>query len=1215
VCKRPKENASCLALEQIREKRDDDTESEHTGERFDELSREKRPPCFHERGSFMAPFDMTEEIKHPYSEISELHENLNPYSLRHPPYSATAIPFRWMLQETGTEIAQDLELDVRQEREPDKDWMSTWFQEAHNQRELLETFHSAVEPGQSLCFFYAKQTPLTDDPRRVLIGAGRIRDTGSVEEYEVDDPEGFRACVWHVAVEHSIRPHFEDGFLLPYQQIIEKTQGTDERNLEEYAAFAPDDRRQEFSYAAEHVTQDGAIGALLSCKSTIEKSRNLVEGSWSKALDWIDDRLNELWTLRGPYPGLGAAINAFGINQGTFLAREVSERLDREDEDPWEQLDELFEEPGTLPKSLREQIGPMVQRKWQFVKENKETQRELLKLLSRFEITSEQATRFYEESERDKAGIECTDQEILDNPYLLYEEDRFAEEPISLQTVDRGIFREGEDQRSFEDLETFESIDHRRVRALLIHELEKQADQGNTLVGQKDLIQSIRDFPVTPDCPLDSALLEMLEADLSPAVQKCFIKQKDGERLRAFQLGRFEEIDELIRSEVQKRHGGNRHTVDADWEEAIDDKYGDISETAGFDQETEKRARTEKAAALRELSASRLSVLLGPAGTGKTDVISLLCQHEAIKEEGVLLLAPTGKARVRMLEATEREFEAKTLAQFLLQHDRYDPETGRYHLSQRDQVAPARTIVIDEASMLTEEQMAALFDAVHRVKRFIFVGDPNQLPPIGPGRPLLDIATHIRPDDIEDRFPRVSPGYAELTVMRRQGGESRRDVQLARLFSRQSLGAGEDEVLSLMQGTDDLDHLRLAEWEEADDLRSTLLDVLVDELGLEDTDDEVGFGESLGGTASNGNVYFNRGETANSAESWQVLTPLRGSAYGTRDLNRLIQKTFRSGTYSFAQEQKQIPKPVGTDEIVYGDKVINVQNRQTDRNRVWPDDNALRYVANGEIGVMVDHFKTKGSNYSGRPSEVEIEFSSQPGEKYTFYPSDFQGGGDEPLRLAYTITVHKSQGSGFDRTVLVLPNPCRLLSRELLYTALTRQRERVVILHQGDRMDLQKYTSDYYSDAARRLTNLFEEPEQVEVKDRFLESNLIHVSRDGEPKRSKSEVIIANELLSADIDFEYEAPLAGEDGGVRYPDFTIEDYAAGETYYWEHCGMLDVPEYRRRWESKKDWYRDQEILPQEEGGGERGTLLVTKDDEEGGIDSEEISDLIGQTLT
>ena len=53
------------------------------------------------------------------------------------------------------------------------------------------------------------------------------------------------------------------------------------------------------------------------------------------------------------------------------------------------------------------------------------------------------------------------------------------------------------------------------------------------------------------------------------------------------------------------------------------------------------------------------------------------------------------------------------------------------------------------------------------------------------------------------------------------------------------------------------------------------------------------------------------------------------------------------------------------------------------------------------------------------------------------------------LELAYALTVHKSQGSQFGTVILVLPNPCHLLSRELLYTALTRQKDRIVILHQG----------------------------------------------------------------------------------------------------------------------------------------------------------------------
>jgi hypothetical protein len=128
----------------------------------------------------------------------------------------------------------------------------------------------------------------------------------------------------------------------------------------------------------------------------------------------------------------------------------------------------------------------------------------------------------------------------------------------------------------------------------------------------------------------------------------------------------------------------------------------------------------------------------------------------------------------------------------------------------------------------------------------------------------------------------------------------------------------------------------------------------------------------------------------------------------------------------------------------------------------------------------------------------------------------------------------------------------------------------------------------------------------VPVRDRFLEDRLIHRSGKGEPMRSKSEVIIADALVAAGVDYEYETKLIGLDGETRWPDFIISDSESGATYYWEHCGMLMDPDYAKRWERKRSWYRSQKILPLEEGGGERGTLVVTRDDERGGIDSHAI---------
>lgn len=211
--------------------------------------------------------------------------------------------------------------------------------------------------------------------------------------------------------------------------------------------------------------------------------------------------------------------------------------------------------------------------------------------------------------------------------------------------------------------------------------------------------------------------------------------------------------------------------------------------------------------------------------------------------------------------------------------------------------------------------------------------------------------------------------------------------------------------------------------------------------------------------------------------------------------------------------------------------------------------------------------------------------------------------------------------------MLVLPNPCRLLSRELLYTALTRQRKNVVILHQGERYELKKYASDALSDTAGRLTNLFNSPRPVEVffstsigrskaekiESRFLEDRLIHRTSQGVAVRSKSEVIIADRLASHNIEPLYEKPLK-LGGATRYPDFTIEDDESGITYYWEHCGLLHDPAYRQRWEAKQRWYRANDILPHKEGGGNKGTLIITCDQPNGGISSQEIDRVIQEVI-
>ena len=517
--------------------------------------------------------------------------------------------------------------------------------------------------------------------------------------------------------------------------------------------------------------------------------------------------------------------------------------------------------------------------------------------------------------------------------------------------------------------------------------------------------------------------------------------------------------------------------------------------------------------------------------------------------------------------------------------------------------------------MLTEEMLAALIQALKGAHRLILIGDPRQLPPISAGRPFVDIIKRLAPENVTKEFPRVGSGYAELTVSRRQAGKDREDLRLAEWFSGSPIAAGEDDVFDKVMSTNE--YIQFVQWDTAEEMRSRLIEVLISKLELTGGDDIAGFDATLGGVAWNGWRFFNL-SAAERAESWQILSPVRSAAHGVPDLNRLIHKQFRQPMVDAARQEgwrRKIPKPMGSEEIVYGDKVINLVNTDprlssNKHRKVYPEKDDP-YIANGEIGMAVGFFRKK--RLPDLRYKLEVEFSSQPGFKYDFTVRDFAEESNAILELAYALTVHKSQGSQFGTVILVLPNPCRLLSRELLYTALTRQMKRIVILHQGPPTELRKYSSDDRSETARRLTNLFVAPSPVEIDGLFFENNLIHRTASGEMVRSKSEVIIADHLANANVEYFYEQPLTIE-GVTKYPDFTIEDMESGLTFYWEHCGMLHVPSYRRRWEGKLEWYRTHGIVRPEEGSGENGTLIVTHDEANGSIDSEKIADIISGML-
>ena len=563
---------------------------------------------------------------------------------------------------------------------------------------------------------------------------------------------------------------------------------------------------------------------------------------------------------------------------------------------------------------------------------------------------------------------------------------------------------------------------------------------------------------------------------------------------------------------------------------------------------------------------------------------------------------------------------AQTLAQLLIKDRRYDPDTNRYQRSDRDRRHSARTVIVDECSMLTEEALDALLDGIEGFDRLILVGDPRQLPPIGAGRPFVDIVQYLRSQCGPLAFPRVGPSYAELTIPRRHSDTApdgeRADLLLAEWFAGGEPSPGADEIWDRLGRERSLPSVAVRQWSTPAELDALLCGALADALPeMSAADDSRGFQLSYGGTQVGDYMYFNLGAAAR-AETWQILSPVRVSAGGVTEINRMLQRSYRDNVLTLARNEsryaRKIPKPAGPEEIVYGDKVINIRNKT--RRYYYPDkDGVLEYVANGEIGVVTGPFKGRGKNVP--LDRLEVEFTTQRGTGYKFWMSEL-GGDDQAsvLELAYAVTVHKSQGSEFGQTFVILPSPCRVMSRELLYTALTRQRDHVTLLTQGQLADLRQYTSAAHSETASRITNLFAAPSPVEVEGRYLEAGLIHHTRKGHAVRSKSELIIADLLYSKKIDYQYEQPLDMPDGTRRLPDFTITDDTTGTSYYWEHLGMLQRPSYRRQWQRKLAWYKSHGILPHDEGGGSDGTLIVTQDGDDGSISSAQIETLIDELL-
>ena len=1209
VCADPQNNNACLRLKNISENRDDRVEAEICGQCMADYC--ENLSCVSEGSAFMSPSPLTKTTVHPYKTFHySTHMHFLPTYVTYPAYSFPARPFAWLMRDNIEKNKDIYNIDFKEEREPVLKINTIWVQDAENQKAIFDYFYEDVVEDKSLCIAYAKQVPFVEDTRRVVVGVGHVKRIIPAIEHNHTDEGNLRSMIWETMICHSIRDNHEDGFVIPYQKMLEYAEKHPEFDMASITVFAPEDAFDEFSYATEHVSYDAVIDVLQSCIRAFDIINSCLDEDYSNVLDWLNRQLAQVWKDRGAFPGLGSMLCSLEIPQGILIAKKLNESMKSTD-DIWELLDAVIEKPNEfLEAMLAKAITPIIQKTWKNMPDQRKT---LFRLLSRFSLSIDQACVLFYENERTKYDIFCSDQEIIDNPYILYEQTRLKQDIlyVSVKKVDRAVFPVASVLEKYpltSPTALTSDNDERRARAMAVAVLENEANDGNTILPCDLMVDKIRQMILDPKCNITSDILNAIDKFM----QKEIICREMKDGTKYYKLVRMNEFDKIIEKRISKRLKANKLEIQANWRKLLDEKFDNGKKMQLEPDSDEERARCEKAAILDVLSKSRIGVLVGDAGTGKTTVLSVLCNHPDIMAGGVLLLAPTGKATVRLLESMGNDAKGLTalnVAQFLVRSKRFDWNDLRYKLSEYDYRDVPETVIIDEASMLTEEMFGALMQALKAAKRIVFVGDPNQLPPIGAGRPFVDLVNLLRLNLKEGAFPKVCDCYGELTVNRRQSSDSERlDVELSRLFTNTEKSPDSDVVAEIEKGNGK--NISFVRWSTKEELEDKLLQIMANEIGMKTIDDQEGFDLALGGTKGDYGIFFNIG-CAKFAEKWQILAPVRNMPQGVMNINRLIHLKYREKLLDVSKyygSRKRIPAALGPESIIYGDKVINVENKTRD---AWPSTGGRNYVANGEIGIACSSYSKKNAN-----DFLHVEFASQKGFSYTYTDRDFnEEDGTACLELAYALTVHKAQGSQFDTVILVLAEPCRIISREMLYTALTRQIGKIIILYNQESYHILKYASEENSDIAKRFTDLFADvfhneeadmrPQIVNVGNKFFEDRLVHKTARGELVRSKSEVIIANALFYHDLDYVYEPELVLE-GKIKRPDFKIVDDDTGEEWYWEHCGMMDDPKYKKRWEEKKAFYK--------KNGIEENKNLIVTYDENGTLDSQKVEDIICDTF-
>jgi exodeoxyribonuclease V alpha subunit len=1062
---------------------------------------------------------------------------------------------------------------------------SNGYLDNDKRRALTREFFEPIErdAGKNLVFYYANYSnPLSEEeaPRYVLIGVSRIVSVGEELFYENVDEKIAERYAGGIVWARNITAAFPDeGVRLPYHRYID-----DPERLAEIA-LVPEDPRL-CKYGSKHLTDDEAIGLLEQFLDKIRVLRGLKDTSedWDARERWVLERISSLWRSRGLYPGL---LNALNVAGATALVDRVKKlAIDKGQQEAHAAAFEVLDKGNSnaLSTGLSAPELKQLSRNWKLQDEG--SQLLIREVLPRLDLPAEVMARIASERRAD-SGLCVSADKIKANPYFISELfcDAVSGEVLPWSTVDRGIFPSPD--LGGTPLAGVELNDERRFRALCVEHLRREpkhtfrvakelvveiAQRMERLPAWKQSQFSERYFAVDAEFLAETLTLRPTEAGLAVYIKTVF----DDERLLENTLGEL-----MSRGEISLR----RPVTQADWYSWVHKSDSVLAAKASAEYSEAAREQAQICARLFRLP---LSVVTGPAGTGKTTVIEALVRGVRRAEgEGaaVLVLAPTGKATDRAREVFEKAslqgVETVTVHSFLASKGWLNDNLTFKRSGGKK--AAVGTLILDETSMLDLQLAAALFRAIdwQQVRRLVLVGDPGQLPPIGRGRVFADVIKWMASDH--------APHLGKLTRNLRQllnkvHGEGTAIVALSELFvvsdddkaldgaDDSSTRLAQEQLIAHIHGGGEVDKdLDVIYWDKPEDLSDVLLSAVEKRM------------TGGGGRGERRPYEVWRDALGKDPTAFQVLTPHRGEMHGVEALNDLCQKHV---------SQFVLDRIGVVDGVTLSDKVIQIKNRPRS-NQIWAYDwltrkNVKIEVFNGEIGIAKNiGFDTKLWNtvktgYGPRLKRFCVEFTRKPGLSVGYGKDVPHGGGtyklsesvEENLELAYAISIHKAQGSEFSNTFVIIPSSAkRPVSTELVYTALTRASKHSTLLIQRDvnsLLDARRRENAQTPQINSYLFELHIASEALANRRGWYEAGKIHEALSGDMLRSKSEVIIANMLHEREIPFRYEQPLFAGDGTIRLPDFTIS--WAGKTYYWEHLGRLDMTDYASDWKVKQAWY-------------------------------------------